>query len=74
MKTAEQLIEEISKIQGGYCYNGAASTQYCFPLKAGGELRFSLTDADVGGSEEWEVDLYGAELPPCISGFACKTG
>lgn len=74
MKTAEKLVKEIAKIPGGYCYYGAASTQYCFPLKAGGELRFSLTDADAGGSEEWEVDLYGAELPPCISGFACKTG
>lgn len=49
MKTAERLVKEIAKIPGGYCYYGAASTQYCFPLKAGGELRFSLTDVDVGG-------------------------
>lgn len=73
-KSIDKLMTEIATIPGGYVYQGAASYQICFPLKAGGELRFSITDEDVGGSGGWEVDLYDGALPPGITGFADKTG
>ena len=69
-KTIDKLMEDTAKIPGGYVYGGAASYQICFPLEAGGELRFCLVDETDG----WSVDLYNSELPPGISGFVKKTG
>lgn len=73
MSEVQELIEELSKIPGGYRYDGIVSTQYCFPLKAGGELRFVLLDDD-DTDGKWHVDLYGGELPPGITGPVNKTG
>ena len=79
------LLMELQKIKGGDTYSGAASYQVCFPLKAGGELRFSINDED----EEWfhnpdgtpssngypiRIDLYDGKLPPCITGPSHSTG
>jgi hypothetical protein len=69
-----ELLSELSKIKGGYTYMGAASYQVCFPLKAGGELRFSIIDEDVAEGEAFGIDLYGGELPPMITGFGQPTG
>lgn len=66
----EELLEELAKIPGGYVYLGAASYQVCFPLKAGGELRFGIYD-DVEGLQ---IDLYDGSLPPGITGPVRKTG
>ena len=65
-----ELILELGKIKGGYNYSGACSEQICFPLKAGGELRFCCTDDD----PIWRVDLYGGEIPPGVTGPATLTG
>jgi hypothetical protein len=72
-KTIDKLMVDVAKIPGGYCYSGVCSYQICFPLRNGGELRFSIGDDD-SSSGEWEVDLYGGELPPGITGFAHSTG
>jgi hypothetical protein len=69
----KELMEELSKIPGGYCYEGICSIQYCFPLKAGGELRFCLLDDD-DSDGKWHVDLYDGFLPPGITGPVSKTG
>lgn len=66
-----RLWKALSQIPGGYEYWGAASVQLCFPLKAGGELRFMQSDA---GPDHIFIDLYGGELPPGINGPAFKTG
>ena len=67
------LFEELAKIPGGYTYMGCASYQICFPLKKGGELRFSISDEDPP-EEEFGIDLYDGALPPGITGPATKTG
>jgi len=66
---------ELKNVPGGYVYNGASSYQICFPLKAGGELRFMICDDDAreDGSTGWHVDWYSGALPPGITGFAEKT-
>lgn len=69
-----ELLSELAKIPGGYTYAGACSYQVCFPLKSGGELRFSLVDDDVCEGEPFGIDLYGGELPPMITGFGKATG
>lgn len=66
------FLDEIRKIKGGYQYDGMAGSQLCFPLKAGGELRFGIYDEDEPGT--LVIDLYGAELPPGITGPVTKTG
>ena len=72
---ASELLSELSKIEGGYTYAGACSLQVCFPLKEGGELRFSIVDEDVAeNGKEFGIDLYGGELPPMITGFGKATG
>lgn len=68
--TEHELWAVLSKIPGGYSYTGACSEQLCFPLKAGGELRFGYYDDEDG----LQIDLYGGELPPGLTGFAVKTG
>ena len=84
MNTIEirDLMDRLSKIKGGYEYSGACSLQVCFPLKAGGELRFALFDDD-GPLQPGEImtdlgvfgiDLYDGSLPPGISGPAKLTG
>jgi hypothetical protein len=72
----KSLFEMLRKIQGGYEYSGACSFQVCFPLKSGGELRFSLVDEDVleEDSDEFQIDLYDGTLPPMITGFSIETG
>ena len=67
----DNLWEQLAKIPGGYVYSGAASFQLCFPLKQGGELRFSLHDDNY---PLLNIDLYGGELPPCITGPSSPTG
>jgi len=69
----DYLIKEAGKIPGGYRYEGICSSQICFPLKAGGELRFSLSD-DEDSDGKWHIDLYSGALPPGITGFVEKTG
>lgn len=70
------LFRELGKIKGGYNYMGACSNQMCFPLKNGGELRFSIVDDDCleDGEESFGIDLYDGSLPPCISGPSNPTG
>jgi len=72
-KEVERLIAELAKIPGGYRYDGICCTQYCFPLRAGGELRFSLCD-DEDSDGKWHIDLYDGGLPPGITGPAGPTG
>lgn len=71
-----RILDALNKIPGGYMYLGACSVQVCFPLKAGGELRFSWVDDDCveEGEPEFGIDLYGGELPPCITGPSSSTG
>lgn len=72
----------LSKIPGGYQYLCAASTQVCFPLKSGGELRFSMVDDDVSDDPEfWKhedaigIDLYDGALSGVgVTGPVIKTG
>lgn len=64
------LLGKLAKIKGGYTYSGAASYQVCFPLRAGGELRFMITDFQDG----LFIDLYDGALPPMITGFSKPTG
>jgi hypothetical protein len=66
------LLTVLAKIPGGYTYEGVCSSQYCFPLKNGGELRFALYD-DMPDNT-LGVDLYDGFLPPGITGFAQRTG
>lgn len=81
-KTVEEyekmLLKEISKIPGGYVYEGVCSTQYCFYLRDGGELRFSCCECDnEDGSPSdmrYHFDHYDGMLPPGITGFVVKTG
>lgn len=70
-KTESRIWQELLKIKGGYKYDGVASSQICFPLKNGGELRFGFYDERTGNIE---IDLYGGELPPGITGPATLTG
>jgi len=74
--TDKELMRELKKIPGGYEYWGACSQQICFPLKKGGELRFSIMDEDVDDEPKGivKIDLYGGELPPCITGPSFLTG
>ena len=68
-----RLWNEASKIKGGYTYEGACSSQLCFYLRDGGELRFCITDDDVGGDGKVHIDHYDGALPPGITGFAERT-
>lgn len=71
------LLATLDKIPGGYSYSGACSLQVCFPLKAGGELRFCWVDSDVAeaeGVEPFGIDLYDGALSPCITGPSKVTG
>lgn len=69
-----KIWEELSKIPGGYTYSGAASLQICFPLRDGGELRFSLNDDDTRGDfPAFGFDFYDGSLPPGITGPWSKT-
>lgn len=68
---ARLLLNALQKIEGGYCYSGAASLQICFPLKAGGELRIMMCDESPHGTID--VDLYDGKLPG-ITGPTTKTG
>lgn len=79
----KDLLSRLSKVKGGYEYMGACSTQICFPLRNGGELRFSLTDDDCNQSSEgdiqtecgvFNIDLYDGAIPPGVSGPATLTG
>lgn len=81
--TIRDLFNRLGKIKGGYDYSGVCSQQICFPLKDGGELRFMLVDGDEmerQGTEIatelglFDIDLYGGELPPGISGPVSPTG
>lgn len=65
-------LADLEKIPGGYVYMGAASYQVCFPLRSGGELRFSINDDDPPGTIG--IDLYDGALPPCITGPSTRTG
>lgn len=68
------IRNKLSGIRGGYNYMGACSDQICFPLRNGGELRFSVVDEDVADGEIYSIDLYDGALPPCITGFSKPTG
>lgn len=75
------IYGSLKDIDGGYQYLGAASTQLCFPLKNGGELRFSVTDGDVleGVSHDagWDAafDHYDGALSGVgVSGPVSPTG
>lgn len=69
------IMELLSEIEGGYEYFGICSHQICFPLKAGGELRFMISEFNEEGEEElnFTIDLYDGTLPPGITGPAIKT-
>ena len=69
--TDKELWTTLEKISGGYVYSGVCSLQLCFPLKAGGELRFMYTD---DGPEELQIDWYDGSLPPGVTGPASLTG
>jgi hypothetical protein len=69
----KNFIDELSKVPGGYVYEGVCSVQYCFPLKAGGELRVMLSDDD-DSDGKWHVDHYDGSLPPGLTGSVHKTG
>ena len=69
----QELFKELQKIKGGYRYDGACSIQICFPLRSGGELRFSVSDDDAD-PDEFCIDLYDGSLPPCITGPSFLTG
>jgi len=72
----KELFRDLEKIPGGYTYSGACSYQICFPLKNGGELRFSVIDDDVDENvpkKDFYIDLYGGELSG-ITGPIAKTG
>lgn len=66
--TVNEIFSALEKIPGGYVYSGAASLQVCFPLKAGGELRFGLYDDGNDG-----FDFYDGALPPGVTGFVKPT-
>lgn len=70
--TIMNILTELNKIPGGYNYAGAAGVQICFPLRAGGELRFGIYDDDPPGT--LGIDLYDGALPPGISGPVTETG
>ena len=70
--TQNNFLAELAKIPGGYEYWSCASTQVCFPLKAGGELRFGMYDEDE--HEGVAIDLYDGALPPGVTGPAKLTG
>jgi len=67
-----RLISEADKVPGGYRYEGICSSQLCFPLKNGGELRFIICDADESDGK-WHIDYYDGLLPPGITGPVTKT-
>lgn len=71
------LLSVLSQIPGGYEYLGAASTQLCFPLKEGGELRFSWVDDDVAEDPDncFRIDLYNGALSRVgVTGLIKNTG
>jgi hypothetical protein len=72
--TITELWKELNKIPGGYHYMGACSDQICFPLKAGGELRFGWYEDDSPEGVSFGVDLYDGGIPPGVSGSVIKTG
>jgi hypothetical protein len=72
MNDEQRLISEADKIPGGYRYEGICSSQLCFPLKNGGELRFSISD-DEESDGKWHIDWYDGALPHGITGPVTKT-
>lgn len=70
--TDKGFLDVIAKIPGGYIYSGMTSYQVCFPLKAGGELRFTTYNLDT--HEGVAIDLYDGSLPPGMTGQVLKTG
>lgn len=71
-QSVHDLLAILETIPGGYVYSGVCSIQVCFPLRAGGELRISISDEDP--EDAVHIDLYGGELPPGITGPATRTG
>jgi hypothetical protein len=71
-----KLAKKLKAIPGGYAYLGACSVQICFPLKAGGELRFMWVDDDHDTEPigEMKVDLYSGATDPCVTGSSAPTG
>jgi hypothetical protein len=69
-----RLLNQLCDIPGGYTYDGIASWQVCFPLRSGGELRFSMTEDEDGGESRLGIDLYDGALPPGVTGPARRTG
>lgn len=63
----EHLITEALKVPGGYMYEGICSSQICFPLRNGGELRFIISE-DEDSDGKWHIDYYDGALPPGITG------
>lgn len=70
---AMALLSELAMIPGGYKYSGICSFQVCFPLRNGGELRFSVVDDDMENAG-FSIDLYDGALPPGITGPSKLTG
>lgn len=72
----KEVMDKLATIHGGYVYYGACSFQVCFPLKSGKSLRFCIMDDDCvePGEPTFGIDLYGEELPPCITGHSIQTG
>jgi hypothetical protein len=76
MPSEKEISLILEGIPGGYTYRGACSFQICFPLKAGGELRFSWVDKDIDKDHNgnMQIDLYNGALLPCITGVGKLTG
>jgi hypothetical protein len=76
-RSENRIFGEAAKVPGGYRYDGVCSSQVCFPLRAGGELRLSWCEADDADGTPSDnllhVDHYGGELPPGITGPAWPT-
>lgn len=74
----QRLWNEAKVIKGGYQYEGVCSSQLCFPLRDGGELRLMFCEADDGDGKpsdtRMHIDFYDGKLPPGITGPAWKTG
>lgn len=75
IEVAQEIMNRLRIISGGYRYEGVVSSQICFPLKSGGELRFGIyEDDDVEGGVEFNIDFYDGALPPMITGPSFRTG
>lgn len=77
-KIENRIMSEAAKVPGGYRYDGICSSQVCFYLRDGGELRFITCEADdeEGNPSDnlLHIDYYDGKLPPRITGPASKTG